>query len=76
MVKYINLVQYTNMMVDQKKFGKAASMSLGILIVFFANKLFEQAWAQQTYSGTILVMILIAMVVAITILIYINLPDK
>ena len=63
------------MMVDRKKFGKAASMSLGILIVFVANKFFEQAWAQQTDFGTTLVKILIAMVI-ITILIYINLPDK
>ena len=62
------------MMVDWKKFGKAASISGGILIAFVAHKWFEQAWAQPTDFAK-WIMILVAMVF-IAIAIYINMPDK
>lgn len=59
--------------IDWEKFGKAASISGGILIAFVANKWFEQAWAQP-WDFVKWGMIVIAMIF-IAVAIYINMPN-
>lgn len=61
-------------MINWKKFGKAASISGGILILFVANKWFEQAWAQPTDFGKWGILIIALVFIAIAI--YINMPEE
>lgn len=55
---------------NPKKLKKAASLSAGLLVAFFAQKWFEQAYSQPTDYGK-WIMIVLSLVVLIVI-IYFN----